>query len=155
GGRARRFRCCLPDCDFFGHDFSPFLPRFSRGTQGEWGLLARPRAAFLEGPERRSQNPEGPARRESRSPPCRQGAGGFPQLAVPARGRGVRKGKWPGKSNKRQQEGTTRFPEGRAEGSRPTQQQCFHEKTGGVVGSKEGVDGPGALGLTWLVDSLF
>jgi hypothetical protein len=26
--------------------FSPFLPLFSLGTKNEWGLLARPRAAF-------------------------------------------------------------------------------------------------------------
>ena len=29
--------------------FSPFLSRFSRALQGEWGLLARPRGAFCGG----------------------------------------------------------------------------------------------------------
>jgi len=48
--------------------FSPFLPLFSRGTQGELGLLARPRAAFRGGAKKRriivlflggTANPEG------------------------------------------------------------------------------------------------
>ena len=69
---------------------------------------------------------------QSRSPPCRSARRSIPRLAEPARGRGVRKGKWPGKSNQRQ-----RFPEGRAGGSRPNQRQCFHEKTGGLVGARK------------------
>jgi hypothetical protein len=32
---------------------------------------------------------------------------------------------------------------GRAGGYRPNQQQCFHEKTGGLVGGKEGADSGG------------
>jgi hypothetical protein len=43
----------LSNLVLLGHDvFSPFQPCFSRGIKrGEWGLLARPRAAFLEGPK--------------------------------------------------------------------------------------------------------
>jgi len=63
---------------------SPFLPPLLAGQKtGEAvDCSQESRAAFLEGPERRSQNPHGGVSR-GRSPPSRQRAGVFP--ARPAR----------------------------------------------------------------------
>src|SRR6516165_2364232 len=83
--------------------FSPFLSRFSRGTQGEWGLLARPRGAFCGGAKKQqlrsiglflggTANPEGPAIAGKQNPAVPPARRRLSHLAVPARGRGVRKG---------------------------------------------------------------
>ena len=82
--------------------FSPFLPLFSRGTKSEWGLLARPRAAFcggakklrfsvcfLGGPQTRRVSLKA-TKQKPAVPPARRGN---PHLAVPARRRGARKEK--------------------------------------------------------------
>jgi hypothetical protein len=73
--------------------FSPFLPCFSRGTQGEWGVLARPRGAFCGGAKKvrftvlflgGTANPEGPVagKQNPDVPPARRR---LSHLAVPAR----------------------------------------------------------------------
>jgi hypothetical protein len=71
------FFYCLPDSDFVDHFFS-FSAAASRGAQKSECSPARQAkgCAFLEGPERRNQNPQGGASR-SRNPQSRQRAGMF------------------------------------------------------------------------------
>ena len=49
GDRTRFRRCCLPNCDFVGHAFSPFPPCFSRGTQGRVGPARQAKGCFFGG----------------------------------------------------------------------------------------------------------
>lgn len=71
----------LRDCDFLGHVLHLlFCAAFSRGTRGEWGLLARSRAGFFGGAGMEEPKPGG---RRSRSPQSRQRAGVFPSSPCP------------------------------------------------------------------------
>jgi len=96
----------------------------SRGApKGEWVLLARPRAAFLEVREAttRSQNPGALAEAEGRGAASAQ--------------------EWSPAHRARERKG----PRGsrRAGGSRPTQQKCFHEKTRRAGWRQGGADSGG------------
>jgi hypothetical protein len=98
--------------DFVDHVvFSPFLDRFSRGTRGEWGLLARSRAAAFCGAAKKvrfivfflggTANPEGGvAEAEARSAASAQAC--FPTRR--ARESGARKGNGKGEVKAGQQE---------------------------------------------------
>ncbi len=105
--RARRFRCCLQDCDFVGHGFSPLLPPFSRDTRGRVGPArqARPvpmqsgRGAFWGGQETllhrfvsSGDRKPGGRRSRSRTPPCRSPR--RPQASFPARRARERRSRW-------------------------------------------------------------
>src|SRR5713226_3404547 len=81
--------------------FSPFLPRFSRGTPEASGACSPGQGLlFWRGRKislarlifRRSQNLEGPAQAGKQKPAVPPARRGRPQLAVPARRWGARKG---------------------------------------------------------------
>jgi hypothetical protein len=85
--------------------FLLFCARFLAGHEkGEWGLLASAKGCLFVGEPRNfavrfvswgNRKPEGcpSADGQSRSPPCRQRAGGFPISPCP-RETGARKGDW-------------------------------------------------------------